>query len=135
MVLTRSQTLLQSKLQLEKEMALQNTVKNTTTFEKTFIENMKQMIDDFNDNPTKNMTEKVQSVMKIYEYNNKMLGEIGHNARFTKYVKCIYEKSLEFEKQHKDGIFDKIQYKIVCDFMANLKKCQEFITNELHVQM
>lgn len=116
-------------------MALQNTVKNTMTFDKTFIENMKQMIDDFNSDPTKNITEKVKSVMKIYEYNNQMLGEIGHNARFTKYVKCIYEKSLEFEQQQKDGLFDEIQYKIVCDFMATLKKCQDFITNELHFQM
>lgn len=145
MVLTRSQT----KLQLEKEMMLienelqlEKVTQNQNLLEeKAFIDNMRRMLDEFETKRQGDMTEKMQFITQIFEYNNRMLQKLQKFdqprsiKRFTKYIKCVYEKSVEFQREHTDGKYNKLQYKLVCDFLQTIKNCQEFITNELHFQI
>ena len=145
MVLTR----LQTKLQLEKEMmVIQNelqlekvTQNQNLLEEKAFIENMRRMLKEFEKKREGDMSEKMNSVMQLFEYNNKMLQKLHKFdeprsiKKYTKYINCVYEKSLEFQQEHINGIYNEIQYKLVCDFLQTLKKCQELITNELHFQI
>lgn len=144
MVLTRSQT----KLQLEKEMmVMQNelqsektTQNQNTSEEKAFVENMNRMLKEYETKRGGDMTEKMQSVNELFEYNIKMLQKLHEFdeqrsvKRFTKYIKCVYEKSVEFQQEHIKGIYDELEYKLVCDFLQTLKNCQDLITNKLHFQ-
>ena len=145
MVLTRSQT----KLQLEKEMMLienelqlEKVTQNQNLLEeKAFIDNMRQMLKEFETKREGDMTEKMQFVIQIFEYNNRMLQKLHKFdeprsiKRFTKYIKCVYDKSVEFQREHTNGIYNELQYKLVCDFLQTIKNCQELITNELHFQI
>ena len=145
MVLTRSQT----KLQLEKEMMLienelqlEKVTQNQNLLEeKAFIDNMRQMLNEFETKREGDMTEKMQFVIQIFEYNNKMLpmlqkfDEPRSIKRFTKYIKCVYEKSVEFQREHTNGRYNELQYKLVCDFLQTIKNCQDLITNDLHFQI
>lgn len=141
MVLTRSQT----KIQLEKVMmSMQDELQSEKVTqneylseEKAFIENMKQMLNDFETKREGDITEKMKFVVQIFEYNNRMLQKLHkfdepRVKRFTKYIKCVYEKSVEFEREHVDGKYNELQYKLVCDFLQTIKNCQDLITNELH---
>jgi len=144
MVLTRSQT----KLQLEKEMMLienelqleKITQNQNLLEEKAFIDNMRQMLKEFETKREGDMTEKMQFVIQIFEYNNRMLQKLQkfdepRIKRFTKYIKCVYDKSVEFQREHTNGIYNELQYKLVCDFLQTIKNCQDLITNELHFQI
>jgi hypothetical protein len=131
MVLTRSQT----ELQLEKVTQNQNLLE-----EKAFIYNMRQMLDEFETKREGDMTEKMLFVIQIFEYNNRMLKKLHkfdepRIKRFTKYIKCVYEKSVEFQREHTNGIYNELQYNLVCDFLQTIKICQDLITNDLHFQI
>ena len=134
MVLTRSQT----RLLLEKDIIVtENKVKtklDIVKFEKEFINNMKQMIQDFENK--RNVTERMQYIIKILEYNNRMLLKFEPVTikRLQRFIKVVYDKCLEFEREHLNGNYDKLQYKLVCDFLQIFRQCQgqcqELITNE-----
>jgi hypothetical protein len=131
MVLTRSQT----ELQLEKVTQNQNLLE-----EKAFIYNMRQMLNEFETKREGDMTEKMQFIIQIFEYNNRMLQKLHkfdepRIKRFTKYIKCVYEKSVEFQREHTNGIYNELQYNLVCDFLQTIKICQDLITNDLHFQI
>lgn len=130
MVLTRSQSKLQSeneimvrenesKLQLEKE-----------TMVKEFTDNMKQMVKEFENK--QGVSEKMQSIIQIFEYNNRMLENIHFDEptmiRLTTYIKCLYAKCREFQREHVIGKYDKLEYRLVCDFLQTLRNSQELIT-------
>jgi hypothetical protein len=141
MVLTRSQT----KLQLEKEMMLienelqldKVTQNQNLLEEKAFIDNMRQMLNEFETKREGDMTEKMQFVIQIFEYNNRMLQKLHKFdqprsiKRFTKYIKCVYDKSVEFQREHTNGRYNELQYKLVCDFLQTIKNCQELIFSNL----
>lgn len=134
MVLTRSQT----RLLLEKDIIVtENKVKtklDVVKFEKEFINNMNQMIQDFENK--RNVTERMQYIIKILEYNNRMLLKFEPVTikRLQRFIKVVYDKCLEFEREHLNGNYDKLQYKLVCDFLQIFRQCQgqcqELITNE-----
>jgi tRNA nucleotidyltransferase/poly(A) polymerase len=134
MVLTRSQT----RLLLEKDIIVtENKVKtklDIVKFEKEFINNMNQMIQDFENK--RNVTERMQYIIKILEYNNRMLLKFEPVTikRLQRFIKVVYDKCLEFEREHLNGNYDKLQYKLVCDFLQIFRQCQgqcqELITNE-----
>jgi len=119
MVLTRSQT----KLHSDKQMIV-----------KEFVNNMKQMIQDFENK--RNVTERMQYIIKILEYNNRMLLKFEPVTikRLQRFIKVVYDKCLEFEREHLNGNYDKLQYKLVCDFLQIFRQCQgqcqDLITNE-----
>jgi len=130
MVLTRSQSKLQSeneimirenesKLQLEKQMIV-----------KEFSDNMKQMIKEFENK--KGISEKMQFIIQIFEYNNKMLEKIHFEEptmiRLTIYIKCLYAKCRDFQREHLNGNYDKLEYRLVCDFLQTVRNSQELIT-------
>ena len=110
MVLTRSQT----KLQSEKMMMV-----------KEFSDNMIQMSKDFVENKG-TLSEKMQSIIPIFEYNNKMLDKIHFNE--PTYIKGLHAKCGEFQQEHLNGKYDKLEYKLVCDFLQTLKNSQHLVT-------
>ena len=130
MVLTRSQSKIQSdneimvrenesKLQLENQMIV-----------KEFNDNMKQMIKELENK--KGVSENMQSITQIFKYNNKMLEKIHFDEStmmdFTTYIKCLYAKCREFQREHVIGKYDKLEYRLVCDFLQTLRNSQELIT-------
>ena len=110
MVLTRSQT----KLQSEKQMIV-----------KEFSDNMIQMSKDFVENKGA-ISEKMRSIIKIFEYNNKMLEKIHFDE--PTYIKGLHAKCIEFQREHLNGKYDKLEYKLVCDFLQTLRSSQHLVT-------
>ena len=124
MVLTRSQT----KLQLEKEMIVAQKLSEV----KTFVVNMTQMLNGLKET---DMDERMQSIIKIFEYNNKMLQKLvddDDNEASIKYlinyIKGMYAKCREFHRDYKNGKYKKLQYTTVYDFLQALRKCNDLIT-------
>ena len=109
MVLTRSQT----KLQSDKQMMV-----------KEFANNMTQMTKDFKNK--QGVNEQMQYIIQIFEYNNKMLEKIHYDE--PAYIKCVHAKCREFQREHLNGKYDKLQYKLVCDFLQTLRNSQHLIT-------
>lgn len=134
MVLTRSQY----KLQLENESRSVNKLKSdivSNSLDKEYIHNTKILVNDFEKAIT--IQGKMEIVKKITEYNIKMFPQFQPETlrHFTHLIKTFYKKCLEFEQQHTEGIYNKIQYKIVCDFIESVKKYKELIINDLKIQI
>ena len=130
MVLTRSQSKIQSeneimvrenesKLQLDNQMIV-----------KEFTDNMNQMIKELKNK--KGVSENMQSITQIFKYNNKMLEKIHFDEPtmmdFTTYIKRLYAKCREFQREHVNGNYDKLEYILVCDLLQTVRNSQELIT-------
>jgi flagellar hook-basal body complex protein FliE len=141
MVLTRSQSKLQSdneimvrenesKLQSDNEIMVRENESKKETIVKEFTDNMKQMIKDIENK--QGVSEKMQFIIQMFEYNNKFLEKIHFDEptmiRLTTYIKCVYEKCREFQREHVIGKYDKLEYRLVCDFLQTLRNSQELIT-------
>ena len=124
MVLTRSQT----KIQLEKEMI----VAHKQSEVKTFVVNITQMINELKET---DIGERMKCIIKIFEYNNKMLQKLvddDDNEASIKwlinYIKGMYAKCREFTRDYNNGKYNKLEYTTVYDFLQALKKCNKLIT-------
>ena len=73
--------------------------------------NMKQMIKEFENK--QGVSEKMQSITQIFEYNNKMLEKVHFDEptiiRLTTYIKNLYAKCREFQREHLNGKYDKLE--------------------------
>lgn len=139
MVLTRSQ----SKLLAERGANNTPIQSKSIPIHKEFTNNIKSMLNDYeeqkkiekNKKPIECVTDNMKICLNMYEYINKMLHHFKDNKRFEIFIRCIYEKSLEFEQEHKKGVYDEIPYKLVCDFLASIKKSQHLIVNDLQIKV
>ena len=121
MVVTRSQTRSQSKLQKE---IVTHKQQQQLLERKEFVDNMKGMLKDFENKRGGDMSERMKSIIPIFEYNNRMLQKFDEPC-MTMYIKCVYEKCSEFQKEHNSGLYDKLDYRLVCNFLQILKSCQD----------
>ncbi len=141
MVLTRSQSrLFAAKKEIEGNGTSTSIKKETKTLsiDDEFVYIMKKMIKDHENIEVKDKNfqkEKVRTCLQIFEYVNKMIPRFKVNKRFTRFIKCVYDKCLSFENDIAVGICDNVPYKLVCDIKTSIKKCKDIIINDLKFEV
>ena len=96
-----------------------------------FVANMKQMLSNCENAPTK--TEKMEAALKIYRAINAELPYLLEQNRNTWYrFTCVnLNKLVEFENDHKLGLYDQVPKKLVKEFMNELAKTKKFLVQEI----
>ncbi len=96
-----------------------------------FVANMKQMLSNCENAPFK--TEKMEAALKIYRAINAELPYLLEQNRNTWYrFTCVnLTKLVEFENDHKLGLYDQVPKKLVKEFMNELTKTKKFLVQEI----